>query len=93
VPPRPWPRPASCPPPPHPPKLGIEDVDAVVSTIGGSVADPTADSTGNINLIEAAAKKGVKKFVLVRRGLGGGVKGVCVDGRAGRRGAHMGGLS
>jgi hypothetical protein len=40
-------------------------VDAVVSTIGGSVADPSADSTGNINIIEAAAKKGVKKFVLV----------------------------
>lgn len=44
---------------------GIEDVDAVVSSIGGSVADPSADSTGNINIIEAAAKKGVKKFVLV----------------------------
>jgi hypothetical protein len=43
----------------------IEDVDAVVSSIGGSVADPSADSTGNINIIEAAAKKGVKKFVLV----------------------------
>ncbi|CAK0784813.1 hypothetical protein CVIRNUC_008017 [Coccomyxa viridis] len=43
----------------------IEEVDAVVSTIGGTPADPTADSQGNINLIEAAAKKGVKKFVLV----------------------------
>ena len=43
----------------------IEDVDAVVSSIGGSVADPSADSIGNINIIEAAAKKGVKKFVLV----------------------------
>lgn len=43
----------------------IEDVDAVVSTVGGSVADPSADGTGNINLIEAAARKGVKKFVLV----------------------------
>eukprot|EP00879_Flechtneria_rotunda_P002521 GHRR01002719.1.p1 GENE.GHRR01002719.1~~GHRR01002719.1.p1 ORF type:complete len:271 (+),score=98.63 GHRR01002719.1:211-1023(+) len=44
---------------------GIEDVDAVISTIGGSVQDPTADSTGNINIIEAAAAKGVKKFILV----------------------------
>lgn len=44
---------------------GIEDLDAVVSTIGGTVADPTADGEGNINLINAAIKKGVKKFVLV----------------------------
>jgi hypothetical protein len=47
------------------PLAGIEEVDAVVCTIGGSVADPTADSQGNINIIEAAVKKGVKKFVLV----------------------------
>eukprot|EP00877_Chromochloris_zofingiensis_P001485 jgi/Chrzof1/11337/Cz05g32280.t1 len=44
---------------------GIEDVDAVVSTIGGSTQNPQADSQGNINIIEAAVKKGVKKFVLV----------------------------
>lgn len=43
----------------------IEDVDAVISTIGGTPADPSSDSQGNINLIEAAKKKGVKKFVLV----------------------------
>ncbi len=43
----------------------IEDVDAVVSTIGGTPADPSADSEGNINLIKAAIKKGVKRFVLV----------------------------
>jgi nucleoside-diphosphate-sugar epimerase len=43
----------------------IEDIDVVVSTIGGTPGDPTADSVGNINLIEAAAAKGVKKFVLV----------------------------
>ncbi|KAK9820970.1 hypothetical protein WJX81_003448 [Elliptochloris bilobata] len=43
----------------------IEQVDAVVSTIGGTPADPTADSQGNINLIEAAARSGVKRFVLV----------------------------
>lgn len=43
----------------------IDGVDAVVSTIGGTTANPTADSQGNINLIEAAVKHGVKKFVLV----------------------------
>jgi len=43
----------------------IDGVDAVVSTIGGTTADPTADSLGNITLIEAAARHGVKKFVLV----------------------------
>lgn len=43
----------------------IEEVDAVISTIGGSTKDPTADSLGNINVIEAAAAKGVKKFILV----------------------------
>jgi nucleoside-diphosphate-sugar epimerase len=43
----------------------IDDVDAVVSSVGGTVADPRADGEGNINLIAAAAKKGVKKFVLV----------------------------
>jgi nucleoside-diphosphate-sugar epimerase len=43
----------------------IEDVDAVISTIGGTTKDPSADSIGNINVIEAAAAKGVKKFILV----------------------------
>jgi nucleoside-diphosphate-sugar epimerase len=43
----------------------IEEVDLVVSTIGGTPGDPSADSIGNINLIEAAEKAGVKKFVLV----------------------------
>ncbi|KAL4450594.1 hypothetical protein ABPG77_000950 [Micractinium sp. CCAP 211/92] len=48
----------------------IDGVDAVISTIGGTTADPSADSearssAGNINLIEAAVKHGVKKFVLV----------------------------
>lgn len=43
----------------------IDGVDAVVSTIGGTTADPSADSTGNINLIEAAVKHGVQKFILV----------------------------
>lgn len=44
---------------------GVDEVDAVVSTIGGTPANPQADSIGNINLIEAAAEKGVKRFVLV----------------------------
>ena len=43
----------------------IDDLDAVVSTIGGSPADPSSDGMGNIKLIEAAAAKGVKRFVLV----------------------------
>lgn len=43
----------------------IEEVDVVVSSIGGTPANPQADSEGNINLIEAAEKKGVKRFVLV----------------------------
>lgn len=43
----------------------IEDVDAVISTIGGSVQQPQADSTGNGYLIDAAIRKGVKKFILV----------------------------
>ncbi|PSC74444.1 oxidoreductase [Micractinium conductrix] len=43
----------------------MDGVDAVVSTIGGTTADLIADSQGNINLIEAAARHGVKKFVLV----------------------------
>lgn len=42
----------------------------MVSTIGGTPADPKADSEGNIALIEATAKKGeeqgrMPKFVLV----------------------------
>lgn len=44
---------------------GVDDIDAVVSTIGGTPANPQADSQGNINLIDAAVKKGVKKFVLI----------------------------
>jgi len=48
----------------------VEEYDAVVSTIGGTPADPKADSEGNINLIEAAVAKGkeqgrMPKFVLV----------------------------
>lgn len=37
----------------------------MVSTVGGSVADPAADGEGNLNIINAALAKGVKKFVLV----------------------------
>eukprot|EP00873_Tetraselmis_striata_P027628 jgi/Tetstr1/447892/TSEL_035201.t1 len=43
----------------------MEEVDAVVSTIGGTTANPTADSEGNMNIIKAALEKGVRKFVLV----------------------------
>ncbi len=37
----------------------------MISTVGGTTAAPQADGEGNINIIEAAAKKGVKKFILV----------------------------
>lgn len=40
-------------------------VDAVVSTLGGTLQDFAVDSIGNINVIETAKKYGVKKFVLV----------------------------
>ncbi|KAK9816215.1 hypothetical protein WJX74_009237 [Apatococcus lobatus] len=43
----------------------IEEVEAVISTIGGTPANPKADSEGNMNLIRQAAKSGVKKFILV----------------------------
>lgn len=49
----------------HVPTVGIEEVDAVVCTLGGTTADPRVDSEGNINVIDAAIKKGVKKFILV----------------------------
>jgi len=44
---------------------GIEEVDAVICSLGGSTGDASVDSEGNINLINAAIKKGVKKFVLI----------------------------
>lgn len=43
----------------------IDGVDAVISTLGGTTADPSVDSQGNINLIDAAVRHGVKKFILV----------------------------
>ena len=43
----------------------LDECDVVVSTVGATPADPRADSEGNMALIDAAAKKGVKKFVLV----------------------------
>ncbi len=49
----------------QPATAGIEEVDAVVCTLGGTTADPRVDSEGNINVIDAAIKKGVKKFILV----------------------------
>jgi hypothetical protein len=35
-------------------RAGIEDVDAVVSTVGGGVADARADGIGNINLVSGS---------------------------------------
>jgi nucleoside-diphosphate-sugar epimerase len=46
--------------------LGEEPIDAVISTIGGLPQDgQRADFLGNRNLIDAAVKAGVNKFILV----------------------------
>eukprot|EP00238_Polyblepharides_amylifera_P014122 CAMPEP_0196579244 /NCGR_PEP_ID=MMETSP1081-20130531/19806_1 /TAXON_ID=36882 /ORGANISM="Pyramimonas amylifera, Strain CCMP720" /LENGTH=279 /DNA_ID=CAMNT_0041898761 /DNA_START=67 /DNA_END=906 /DNA_ORIENTATION=+ len=43
----------------------MDDCKCVVSTLGGSPADSSVDSIGNINLINAALKHGVERFLLV----------------------------
>lgn len=49
-----------------PEQLDLSGIEAVISTIGGLPADgKRADYEGNRNLIDAAVKAGVKKFVLV----------------------------
>ncbi|MBN8561331.1 MAG: SDR family oxidoreductase [Leptolyngbya sp. UWPOB_LEPTO1] len=49
-----------------PEQLDLSGIDAVISTIGGLPGDiKRADDEGNRNLIDAARKAGVKKFVLV----------------------------
>lgn len=46
--------------------LGDEPINAVISTIGGLPKDgERADYVGNKNLIDAAVKAGVQKFILV----------------------------
>lgn len=46
--------------------LGKEPIDTVISTIGGIPKDSErADYLGNKNLIDAAVKAGVKKFILI----------------------------
>ncbi|GAQ86698.1 hypothetical protein KFL_003050100 [Klebsormidium nitens] len=42
-----------------------KELDAVISTVGGGIKDIHVDSEGNINLINAAKKAGIKKFILV----------------------------
>ncbi len=59
--------------------VAIDGCDAVISTIGGTSADPSADSQGNINLIEAALKHGVQKFILVTSIGTGDSKGAVSD--------------
>jgi len=59
--------------------VAIDGCDAVISTIGGTTADPSADSQGNINLIEAAMKHGVQKFILVTSIGTGDSKGAVSD--------------
>lgn len=43
----------------------LDDCKLIVSTLGGTPADPTVDEVGNINLIDAAIKHNVERFVLV----------------------------
>lgn len=43
----------------------MDDCKIVVSSLGGTPADPSVDSQGNINLINAAIKNGVERFVLI----------------------------
>lgn len=43
----------------------IDDLDVVISTVGGSPTNPAADGMGNSNIIEAAKARGIKRFVLV----------------------------
>ncbi|MEO1428008.1 MAG: SDR family oxidoreductase [Cyanobacteria bacterium J06633_8] len=46
--------------------LGEESIDTVISTIGGVPKDSErADYLGNKNLIDAAVKAGIKKFILI----------------------------
>eukprot|EP00850_Spirogloea_muscicola_P009810 SM000056S17928 [mRNA] locus=s56:156474:159363:- [translate_table: standard] len=45
--------------------LRSNSTDAVLSSVGGGMTDINVDSEGNINLIDAAKKAGVQRFVLV----------------------------
>ncbi|KAL2613274.1 hypothetical protein R1flu_024966 [Riccia fluitans] len=45
--------------------LKSNSFDAVVCTVGGGTADPEVDKQGPINLIDAAKKAGVKRFILI----------------------------
>lgn len=62
--------------------FGNRSIDAVVSTIGGVPAEAKrSDFEGNRNLIDAAVKAGVKKFVLVTS-IGSGESVVALPPRA-----------
>lgn len=54
--------------------------DAVVSTVGGGLEDIKVDSLGNMNVIEAAEKAGVPRFVLVSS-IGAGSSRAAVPGK------------
>ncbi|CAI5529917.1 unnamed protein product, partial [Closterium sp. Naga37s-1] len=54
--------------------------DAVVSTVGGGLTDIKVDSDGNINVIAAAEKAGVPRFVLVSS-IGAGDSKAAVPGK------------
>ncbi|GJP39361.1 hypothetical protein CLOM_g23739 [Closterium sp. NIES-68] len=54
--------------------------DAVVSTVGGGLTDIKVDSDGNINVIAAAEKAGVPRFLLVSS-IGAGDSKAAVPGK------------
>eukprot|EP00210_Caulerpa_lentillifera_P001402 g1347.t1 len=61
--------------------LKIDGLDAVVSALGGTKNDPKVDSIGNVNLIRAAVKAKVQKFVLVSSvGAGGSISSISESG-------------
>ncbi|KAL3690530.1 hypothetical protein R1sor_016839 [Riccia sorocarpa] len=45
--------------------LKSNSFDAIVCTVGGGTSDPEVDKQGPINLIDAAKKAGVKRFILI----------------------------
>ncbi|BBN12364.1 hypothetical protein MPTK1_5g19460 [Marchantia polymorpha subsp. ruderalis] len=45
--------------------LKSNSFDAIVCTVGGGTTDPNVDQQGPINLVDAAKKAGVKRFILI----------------------------
>jgi nucleoside-diphosphate-sugar epimerase len=57
--------------------LRSNSFDAIVCTVGGGTTEPTVDKDGPINLVNAAKKAGVKRFIMISSiGAGDSVKAV-----------------